>query len=242
MIGNDIVDLRDSDARPESFRARFDERVFSVDERRAIAQDAVPLALRWAHWGAKEAAYKLARQIDSTFVFSPSRLVANFTSHGPGSNRIGSRSVRIGPLELPHTPGLMSGEGITTLDLRSFETAERVHVVAVPAGSDWGAIDLAVEEIDPLLDDPSVAVRTLAIRECSHSLGVAAERLKIGRDGRIPTIELDGSRTSLSLSLSHHGRWISYAMRLHIDLRSQSGWAGDWIDSAGQVSGRAWTK
>jgi hypothetical protein len=109
-------------------------------------------------------------------------------------------------------------------------------------GTDWGAIDLAVEAIDPLLDDPSAAVRAMAIRECSRSLGVAAERLTIGRDGRIPTIELDGSRTSLSLSLSHHGRWISYAMRLHIDLRNRSDWVDAWVDSSAQVAGRAWTK
>ena len=78
MVGNDVVDLRDSDARPESFRARFDDRVFSVEEQRAIAQDSNPLARRWAHWGAKEAAYKLAKQLDSRFVFTPGRLVADY--------------------------------------------------------------------------------------------------------------------------------------------------------------------
>ena len=64
MLGNDVVDLLDVDARPETFRRRFDARVFAPEERRAIAADPRPQALRWAHWGAKEAAYKLARQLD----------------------------------------------------------------------------------------------------------------------------------------------------------------------------------
>ena len=64
MIGNDVVDLEDPETRPETFRPRFDERVFDPVERRAIAHDPRPHARRWAHWAAKEAAYKLARQLD----------------------------------------------------------------------------------------------------------------------------------------------------------------------------------
>ena len=129
-----------------------------------------------------------------------------------------------------------------TLDLRSFETFEQVHVVAAPAGSDWGGIDLAVREIDPLTEDPSAAVRALAIRETSRNLGVTEERLTIGRDDRIPTVGFDGLRTSLCLSLSHHGRWISYAMRLPIDVQHQSCWRDARIDSVGLTAGLAWTE
>lgn len=236
MLGNDIVDLRDPDARPESFNARFDERVFSVDEQRAIAQDSDPLARRWAHWGAKEAAYKLARQIDSTFVFSPGRLVANFSenaSDAPVSGRRVGRRERRGLLELPRA----LPEGIRMLELRSFETADRVHVVAVPEGSDWGSVDSAVEPLGSEMDDPSTVVRRMAVREISRSLGVSAKRLAIGREGRIPTVEIDGFRTSLSLSLSHHGGWVAYAMRLQADLQSQSVWPKGWTDSITRAAG-----
>ena len=133
MLGNDIVDLQDSDARPESFRARFDDRVFSAEEQRAIAQDSNPLARRWAHWGAKEAAYKLAKQLDSSFVFTPGRLVADYVDDENDvevSRRVAPRLERRGELELPFA--LPQGTGM--LELRSFETADRVHVVAVPQG------------------------------------------------------------------------------------------------------------
>ena len=124
----------------------------------------------------------------------------------------------------------------TEVEVRSFETEDYVHVVALPSGADWGAVDFAVERLESNTTDPSAAVRALAVREISRSLGIDPRRLAVGRLGtthsghsgwrggpprvelgtprssRIPTIELDGGPTSLSLSLSHHGRFISFAM------------------------------
>jgi hypothetical protein len=191
MLGNDIVDLRDPDARPEGFRARFDNRVFSAAEQRAIAQDSSPLTRRWAHWGAKEAAYKLAKQTDSTFVFSPGRLVARYVgdeNDAAVSSRVGPRLERRGELELP----FVLPQGTRVLELRSFETPDRVHVVAVPLGSDWDGVEMAVEALDSKSDDPSEAVRALAIRGISRSLGLAPERLTIGREGRVPPLNSTG--------------------------------------------------
>ncbi len=217
MLGNDVVDLLDVDARPETFHRRFDTRVFAAEERRAIATDDRPPALRWAHWGAKEAAYKLARQLDPQFVFSPARLVARFE---PASRTPEGSFERRGRLELASGP---QGR-VQAIDLKSFETREYVHVVALVAGSDWSAVVMAVE---PLLshlseseashsEDASLAVRRLALREIGRELGLAAGRLSIGRlsigrEGRIPTVELDGRATNFALSLSHHGRFVAFA-------------------------------
>ena len=98
MLGNDVVDLLDPESAPESFRPRFDRRVYSPEERRAITRDRDPLARRWAHWAAKEAAYKLARQLDPTVVFSPIRFVVEFEERtGTGIRR----SERRGIVRLP---------------------------------------------------------------------------------------------------------------------------------------------
>jgi hypothetical protein len=243
MLGNDVVDLLDPESRPESFRPRFDERVFSPAEREAIAEDPDPLARRWAHWAAKEAAYKLARQLDSTFIFSPGRLVANYS---PPEKRVGPRLERRGRLVLEGCgPG--SGGHRRPISLRSFETSERIHVVAIPESTDWEVVDHAVEAVDAFipanaaaivsntantavivddaaqpgasgrLTDSSVAVRAMALGEIGRRLGVSLDRLSIGRRERIPVIMLDGAETSLSLSLSHHGKWIGYAMALRMD-------------------------
>ena len=235
MLGNDVIDLEDIDARPETFRPRFDERVFSAEERRAIARDAAPLACRWAHWGAKEAAYKLARRLDPNCVFSPIQLTPRFEpaemasrattpSSGPSASYSAEASwvERYGRMGSPYS-------GAPDLEIRSFETAQSVHVIALPVGSDWDALVFSVEErflsasapAPAPAPDPSGAVRRLAVREIGRSLGVEAERLSIGRCGKLPTVELDGARTSLSLSLSHHGRFVAFAMTPTLDVRSK---------------------
>ena len=226
MLGNDVVDLRDADSRPESFRPRFDARVFSPEERHAISRDRDPLARRWAHWAAKEAAYKLAKQVDPDLVFSPIRLQVDFEPVNADARR---QILRCGIVRRSGPSSIAP----TEVEVRSFETEDYVHVVAIPSGADWGAVDFAVERLESITTDPSAAVRALAVREISRSLGIDPRRLAVGRLGtthsswrggpprvelgtprvsRIPTIELDGGPTSLSLSLSHHGRFISFAM------------------------------
>jgi hypothetical protein len=226
MLGNDVVDLRDVDSRPESFRSRFDARVFTKEELRAISRDRNTRARRFAHWAAKEAAFKLVKQRDSGFVFSPIRLVAEFE---PTRTEGGRSLMRRGSVRWTGSARSEFAE----VAVRSFETEERVHVVALPLDGDWDAVESAVETIDPDRADASAAVRELAIGEISRSLGVEPHRLSVGRRAanpadwhrnggaegshgigasRIPSIALDAVETTLSLSLSHHGRFIAYAM------------------------------
>ncbi len=217
MIGNDVVDLEDPDTRPETFRPRFDQRVFDPAERRAIARDDDPHARRWAHWAAKEAGYKLARQVDETFVFTPSRLVARFDSI---ESEAGGRITRRGTLTLPRS----LGPGLDHLELRSDETSERVHVLAAPPGADWDAIVSSIER-DERVEDPSARVRSVAPGAIARDLGIDEARIAIGRRGaprasgaaKIPTVLIDGARSGLALSLSHHGRFVACAMTLRAD-------------------------
>lgn len=206
MLGNDVVDLTDPETRPETFRPRFDTRVFDPAELRAIAKDPDPHARRWAHWAAKEAAYKLARQVDPYFIFSPIKLVARFETPTLAS---ASQLERHGTLLLPKA----IAPGLRELELRSEETPECVHVRALPIGADWAAVVSAVE-IAPAEADSSRAVRELAGQVVARDLGIDADRVSIGRRGKIPTLNIDGSRSAMSISLSHHGRFVACAMTL----------------------------
>ena len=208
MLGNDVVDLEDPETRPETFRPRFDQRVFDDAERRAIAHDPEPHARRWAHWAAKEAAYKLARQIDPRFVFSPKRLVARFAEP---MDTAGSGTRFHGTLALPHA----LAPGLSTLELRGEIANGGVHVAALPQGEDWDAVVTRVETLTPD-DDPSAAVRRLARDGIAADLGVEPERVTIGRRGRIPTVEIDGRRCHMGISLSHHGRFLAFATSHHV--------------------------
>ena len=238
MIGNDVVDLQDPDTRPETFRPRFDERVFDPGERRAIAKDADPHLRRWAHWAAKESAYKLARQADDRFVFSPSRLVVRFDGIESES---GGRTIRRGVVTLPRS----LAPGLSQLDVRSDETTERVHVVATPPGADPEAVVSSIDEILPS-DDASERVRELATATIARDLGIEAARVSIGRRGdpreggaaKIPTALIDGARSGLVLSLSHHGRFVACAMTLRAEPDSrESRSSGSGVTGSGGTSG-----
>ncbi len=251
MLGNDVVDLRDADSRPESFRPRFDARVFTPEERRAIARDQQPLIRRWAHWAAKEAAFKLGKQLDPDFVFAPGRLQVRFDSGAPGTGR------RLEHRGVVEWIGASERTPLGRIEVRSFETEERVHLIALPAGADWAAVDFAVEALETPTTDPSASVRRLAVREIARSLGVEPHRLSIGRrassdsdsprsaksatgrPGRVPTVLLDGVETSLALSLSHHGRWIGYAMTPRIEAVIVAN--GQWEFWSGPVTAGATT-
>ncbi len=234
MLGNDVVDLEDVDARPETFRSRFDLRVFAEEEQRAIAADPDPQARRWAHWGAKEAAYKLARQIDARFVFSPATLVARFGPRAPLIREAQGQGMpqdsdlprcALGPTLDPGSVECRRGRLALALDPRadalalelcSFETPGFVHVVAQPAGGDWARVVLAVAALDAQSADPGHAVRRLAVQEIARAIGVDAARLAVVRranedDDRVPMVALDGRVLGGSLSLSHHGRFVAFA-------------------------------
>ena len=205
MLGNDVVDLDDPETRPETFRPRFDERVFDPVERRAIAHDPRPHARRWAHWAAKEAAYKLARRIDPRFVFSPVRLVARFEATEEADARGFERR---GSLLLPE--GLLPAD-MARLELRWTEDEGALHVVARPGGSDWAAVTTALERIEPG-EDASLAVRALASVSVARDLGIEPERVGIGAHGRMPHATIDDAVCGCVLSLSHHGRFVACAL------------------------------
>lgn len=216
MLGNDVVDLEDPETRRETFRPRFDERVFDPTERRAIARDQDEHGRRWAHWAAKEAAYKLARQIDSKFVFSPSNLVARFTEDVDVASGVRERR---GTLDLPE--GLLSGDR-RVLQLFAEERDGYVHAVAIPGGADRDAIVHSISMVDDQSRSSEI-VREMATAEIARNLGIEAARVAIGKRGRVPTVLIDAAPSAITISLSHHGRFIASAFSVISEAESQAG-------------------
>lgn len=94
VIGNDVVDLRDADARPGGLHPRFDEKAFSDAERAWLADGPDPSRRRWTLWAAKEAAFKALRQRDPGVGFAPRRF--RVWLDAPGRTGV----VRLGAVEL----------------------------------------------------------------------------------------------------------------------------------------------
>lgn len=193
MLGNDVIDLADT----EACHPRFDGRVFAASERALLATSPCRDRLRWLLWAAKESAYKASRKDDPRTMFSPARFVVAL--HDPASSGSGSRASVV--------------HGARRFDVELTEGGGWVHAIARRAGVRPPRTQAAVAARRGS-DDESDAVRRLAIEALAPALGVVPERLAIRRDDRVPALWLDGRRASADLSLSHHGRFMAFACDL----------------------------
>jgi len=70
-IGNDIVDLSDTDSLDILKNIPFLKRVFTESELNSIQTSNNSYNEAWGIWAAKESAYKVARQLNNKTIFSP---------------------------------------------------------------------------------------------------------------------------------------------------------------------------
>ncbi len=193
LVGNDVVDLGDPQSSPEALHARFDERVFTPDEREALNASVSMHVLRWTFWAAKESAYKVAKKLDPTVRFFPRDFAVR--------QMTGGRAVVI------HRAGLF--------DVRLDSTDDWVCAVAtVPAAGPPATPDpvrSGVARLEGSGADPSRTVRELVCAALGPSMNLPPERVRIATNGRIPVALWQGRRLAVDLSLSHHGRFVAWA-------------------------------
>jgi hypothetical protein len=191
MVGNDIVDLSDSESSRDACHLRFDRRVFTPEEFEALSTDYTDVQRRWILWSAKEAAYKAARRECAEVTFSPVQFVVNLDRSLSGSVRVGIR----------HWP------------VRVQIDRDRVHAVVSENESFTGTYSGSRRLTKAELRDPSQAVRRFAIASIAAELGVSTSDLRIAKIDRIPQLIVAGEVTPLALSLSHHGSYAGFAVR-----------------------------
>jgi phosphopantetheinyl transferase (holo-ACP synthase) len=192
MLGDDVVDLFDSEALPGALHPRFDGRVFAAAERVALCTSGAPDRLRWILWAAKEAAYKAARRLDPRLVFSPSRFVVTLDADLSGHVEHASRRFAL----------WVDADG------------KRVHAVAAATGVPLAAVRAGVVPLTgaPQEGGASAAARGLALRAAAALLGEPPEALAVLREHRMPQLVRRGRPAGLVLSLSHHGRFAAFAL------------------------------
>lgn len=194
MLGDDLVDLADAETRAGAQHPRFDARVLSAAERAAVGR--APGAesarrLRWSFFAAKEASYKALRRLDPATIFAPVRFEVTFAGDGAGCVR----------------------HDRFALDVEVEERDDALHAVASLAGRapGWRLAGTAVAEPG---EHDGAAARRLACARVAQALGIEAGRLSVTREGRLPSLRLDGATLDATLSLSHHGRFVGFACAL----------------------------
>jgi len=192
MLGNDIIDLGDPETQPGVRHPRFDARVFTREERAALAAADDSERMRWSLWAAKEAAYKCLKKLEPGTCFSPARFAVRLEGNQTGSVEFGGRRLRVA----------------------LFTEGDALHAVATDAADPELAV-LRVVSTLPASAAPafaSDAVRRLARHAAAEHLGCAPDQLELWREGRVPRLRQRGAKRSLDLSLSHHGRFLAAAL------------------------------
>ena len=212
VVGNDVMDLGDTRCVGRSKDRRFVERIFAPPERDHIARSQDPDRTLWLLWAAKESAYKVITKLRGEApVFEHAAFAVTETAAGAGH-------VKYDGLRIPF------------LDY-SENRAEHVHVLAWSGQPDsnlrasvaWLPREAAPRErfsdreLPALYSEASAWVRLLARDHVAHLVGVDDSALEIvcaeGRIGRSPPLLwVQGLRSDLDVSLSHHGRFVAWAV------------------------------
>ena len=193
-VGNDVVDLADQETELSRLHPRWGERVFRPAEREALEASRSRHLLHWALWAAKESAYKARKRLDPKAVFSPLEFEVELSClSATGAGFAAGRAVHRGQ--------------VFGLELRVHGAS--LHAVAT-SEDESGA--LVLWGVDEARGDPGTAARRLAAAAIGSGLGIGPA--DVGIAGRPPVATLRDPGIQISVSLSHHGRFVAFACAL----------------------------
>lgn len=240
-VGIDVVDLDDPRCPGKASDGRFLARILADNERRwlearpgAQADEAL-----WALWAAKEAAYKVVTGLEGrapVFRHATYR-VAVEALPAPGDSLVAAR-VRHQDRDIPVR---MARAGRCLVAL-AWAPGIDVDDSGLPADLRWRAAELealhrtrGVPDLEVLMSEhltpaearavhslPSALVRLGARRDAAEALARSESDVSIvcaeGPAGRVPPrVYLNGLPTaSAAVSLSHHGGWGGWAIRVSV--------------------------
>jgi hypothetical protein len=200
LVGNDVVDLAESENIGKSGDQRFCKRVFNSSELSLIADSARPDPILWAIWAAKEAAYKAISRSNPDVCSIPKKY-----------------PVIIERSTIPEGAAPLQGKVVTPLGelpVLIFMGAEMIHVIAAETAEALQRIIFRVDQIDPNNTDPSRFVKKALLRQISCYISCSVGELSIVKEKRRPwppCIIFRGRRLSVETSLSHDGRFVAFA-------------------------------
>jgi phosphopantetheinyl transferase (holo-ACP synthase) len=207
-VGNDVVDLKTTDAPGETDNIKFIKRVLCQDEQEIAFNSDRPGIFVWAFWAAKETAYKAIRKTHPGVSSAPRRYPVVITS-GKDSNHMA------GEVNTPKDP----------VAVRISIHADYIHCIG--ANDPKRGLDRIVWDVQKMDADEkfetgspsnreSAQVRNLAKKQMALSLNCHPDDIRIIRHRFSfglgpPVVYIKGKERNIDLSLSHDGRFAAYA-------------------------------
>ena len=200
-VGNDLIDLKDSENIGKSGDERFLGRVFTVAERESIARASSPDTLLWSLWAAKEAAYKAVSRADPAICSIPRRYPVFLEPEG-AARKSGWTGKVITPRGEVACEVAVSAEWVHALAAGSEDALHRIfrRVRRLSSGNGAG--------------DPSAFVQGALLREIASHLDCFVGDLSVvkNQDGLgAPRVLFRGDLLAAEISLSHDGRYAAFA-------------------------------
>lgn len=192
-IGNDIVDLNDSDATGIIDNKRFIARVFTAQEQKLIFGCGEPERILWAIWACKESAYKAMRRINAGTIFCHKNFAVD-----PDLSMVAYEDYHL-DCRVIFYPDMILAWAITGGLLQQTEN----RFASLEVNSQVGASDSG-----------SAAVRKLICSMAAETFAVAPAAIHVEKahSKSAPVLMYDNRILSEAISLSHHGRYVAASL------------------------------
>ena len=225
FIGVDVVDVREPRCVGKARDTRFTSRVLNDIEQGALAVASDPDATLWRLWAAKEAAYKVVSKIRGrppAFVHAGFRVdpPGTFSNDDFGRVRWEDLTIVVHWHQQPGRIAALAWNGQAGDEPLQWAWGSIAELDPDPGAPLETLMERLTErERRPVHSRSSALVRLAARATLANALGASEDRVEVicgdGPKGRVPPEAfLDGRRAPADVSLSHHGKWLAWAIRI----------------------------
>lgn len=191
MIGNDIIDLELAARQSNWKRKGFLDKLFSKQEQGLVFESSAPFRMVWKLWSMKESAYKIHVRKTGERRFNPRSYSCETLDQKKGRVHIDAHSY------LTRTE--TQQELIHTMAHENCFEQELFYGMTMNKGG----------------EDPGVILRQGLVRDLAERRKMPVEGLQVKKNRlQIPELFVGNRKLKDLCSLSHHGRYGAYLVRL----------------------------
>lgn len=207
-VGNDIVDLFTKGTAGRAKDNRFVDRILTDDEKKVLfCRQESPDSLLWALWAAKETAFKAVNKSFPDISSAPRRYAVTLQAQSLKSKIAGC----------VNTP---AGAVAVSIFIRD----THIHCIGTTGNPDdldnvvFGTKRMDAESEELLYRQQSVQVRKLAKEKIARCFNMDTGNIDIRRSRQKkqpgpPVIRFNDRESFMDISLSHHGRYVAFAVQ-----------------------------
>ena len=189
MIGNDIIDIKETKLSTSWNRPRFIEKIFTLEEQELISNSTDPFTTVWHLWSMKESAYKVFIQANGDRFFNPKRIECTLDNLKTGQVKIGNSTLKTNTL--------------TNSD----------YIFSTSTFDDTGIITRIFQLNQSNINYQSVFMHQQVLNDIATSNSLNGEELKIQKNkAGVPKVYYKNKQLNTFITITHHGNFGAYSI------------------------------